>query len=87
MPTTDLDDFIPPAPSMQAPGFPSFEASPWDTYEPSSTSQGECPTIITKQTLNSWVMICCIPLQRDDKRNQSEWKLKYEGWEAAHPVE
>ncbi|XP_052427113.1 unconventional myosin-XVB isoform X2 [Carassius gibelio] len=40
MATTDLDDFIPPAPSMQAPGFPSFEASPWDTYEPSSTSQG-----------------------------------------------
>ncbi|XP_016427701.1 unconventional myosin-XVB [Sinocyclocheilus rhinocerous] len=40
MVTTDLDDFIPPAPSMQAPGFPSFEASQWDTYEPSSTSQG-----------------------------------------------
>ncbi|CAM4711113.1 unnamed protein product [Leuciscus chuanchicus] len=40
MATTDLDDFIPPAPPMQAPGLPSFEASPWDTYEPSSTSQG-----------------------------------------------
>ncbi|KAK9965781.1 hypothetical protein ABG768_004852 [Culter alburnus] len=41
MAITDLDDFIPPAPSMQAPGLPSFEASPWDTtYEPSSTSQG-----------------------------------------------
>ncbi|XP_039521070.1 unconventional myosin-XVB [Pimephales promelas] len=40
MATTDLDDFIPPAPLMQAPGLPSFEASPWDTYQPSSTSQG-----------------------------------------------
>ncbi|XP_016122752.1 unconventional myosin-XVB-like [Sinocyclocheilus grahami] len=40
MATTDLDDFIPPAPSMQAPGLPPFEAYPWDTYEPSSTSQG-----------------------------------------------
>ncbi|XP_067285687.1 unconventional myosin-XVB [Pseudorasbora parva] len=39
MATTDLDDFIPPAPPMQAPGLPYFEASPWDTYEPSSTSQ------------------------------------------------
>lgn len=49
MATTDLDDFIPPAPSMQAPGLPSFEASPWDTtYEPSSTSQGECSTITRK---------------------------------------
>ncbi|XP_016385935.1 unconventional myosin-XVB-like [Sinocyclocheilus rhinocerous] len=40
MATTDLDDFIPPAPPMQAPGLPPFEAYPWDTYEPSSTSQG-----------------------------------------------
>ncbi|XP_051958632.1 unconventional myosin-XV-like [Xyrauchen texanus] len=40
MMSTDLDDFIPPAPSMQAPGLPSFETSPWDTYEPTSTSQG-----------------------------------------------
>ncbi|KTG40000.1 hypothetical protein cypCar_00014931, partial [Cyprinus carpio] len=39
MAPTDLDDFIPPAPPMQAPGLPPFEASPWDTYEPSSTSQ------------------------------------------------
>ncbi|XP_052467709.1 unconventional myosin-XVB-like [Carassius gibelio] len=39
MGTSDLDDFIPPAPPMQAPGLPPFEASPWDTYEPSSTSQ------------------------------------------------
>ncbi|XP_051530295.1 unconventional myosin-XVB-like isoform X2 [Myxocyprinus asiaticus] len=38
--TIDLDDFIPPAPSMHAPGLPSFEASPWDTYETISTSQG-----------------------------------------------
>lgn len=53
MATTDLDDFIPPAPPMQAPGLPSFEASPWDTYERSSTSQGECPTIIRKQRVNS----------------------------------
>ncbi|XP_044034497.1 unconventional myosin-XV [Siniperca chuatsi] len=29
MPATDLDDFIPPAPPMQAPGLPSFEGSPW----------------------------------------------------------
>ncbi|XP_057215319.1 unconventional myosin-XV [Triplophysa rosa] len=40
MMATDLDDFIPPAPSMQAPGLPSFQASPWDTYQPPSTSQG-----------------------------------------------
>ncbi|RXN10191.1 unconventional myosin-XVB-like protein [Labeo rohita] len=40
MATTDLDDFIPPAPSMQAPGLPPFETFPWDTYEPSSISQG-----------------------------------------------
>ncbi|XP_056286414.1 unconventional myosin-XV [Pseudoliparis swirei] len=29
MPATDLDDFIPPAPTMQAPGLPSFEESRW----------------------------------------------------------
>lgn len=29
MPATDLDDFIPPAPPMQAPGLPPFEARPW----------------------------------------------------------
>ncbi|XP_068074789.2 myosin XVB isoform X2 [Danio rerio] len=40
METTDIDAFIPPAPSMQAPGLPSFEASHWNTYEPLSTYQG-----------------------------------------------
>ncbi|XP_008287593.1 unconventional myosin-XVB-like [Stegastes partitus] len=29
MPVTDLDDFIPPAPPMQAPGLPPFEGNPW----------------------------------------------------------
>ncbi|KAL3048043.1 hypothetical protein OYC64_006763 [Pagothenia borchgrevinki] len=29
MPATDLDDFIPPAPPMQAPGLPAFEGSSW----------------------------------------------------------
>uniref|UniRef100_H3CAN3 SH3 domain-containing protein n=1 Tax=Tetraodon nigroviridis TaxID=99883 RepID=H3CAN3_TETNG len=29
MPTTDLDEYIPPAPPMQAPGPPSFENRPW----------------------------------------------------------
>ncbi|KAF3859077.1 hypothetical protein F7725_021476 [Dissostichus mawsoni] len=29
MPATDLDDFIPPAPPMQAPGPPAFEGSSW----------------------------------------------------------
>ncbi|TRY56656.1 hypothetical protein DNTS_014134 [Danionella cerebrum] len=38
--TTDLDDFIPPAPQMQAPGLPTFEAAPWDSYEAMPTSQG-----------------------------------------------
>ncbi|KAM9425895.1 unconventional myosin-XVB [Pholidichthys leucotaenia] len=28
-PVTDLDDFIPPAPPVQAPGLPPFEGSPW----------------------------------------------------------
>ncbi|XP_059180223.1 unconventional myosin-XV [Centropristis striata] len=29
MPATDLDDFIPPAPPMQAPGLPAYEGSSW----------------------------------------------------------
>ncbi|XP_078136124.1 unconventional myosin-XVB [Sander vitreus] len=29
MPATDLDDFIPPAPPMPAPGLPPFEGNPW----------------------------------------------------------
>lgn len=29
MPTTDLDEYIPPAPPMQAPGPPSFDNRPW----------------------------------------------------------
>ncbi|XP_054624582.1 unconventional myosin-XV isoform X2 [Dunckerocampus dactyliophorus] len=28
-PVTDLDDFIPPAPAMEAPGLPPFQGSPW----------------------------------------------------------
>lgn len=36
----DLDDFIPPAPSMQAPSLPPSEAAPWDTYGQYSTTQG-----------------------------------------------
>lgn len=32
MMSSDLDDFIPPAPSMQAPGLPPSEAAQWDTY-------------------------------------------------------
>ncbi|KAF4084927.1 hypothetical protein AMELA_G00111590 [Ameiurus melas] len=28
----ELDEFIPPAPSMQAPGLPPSHAAPWDTY-------------------------------------------------------
>lgn len=37
---SELDDFIPPAPSMQAPGLPPSEAAQWDTYGQPSTSQG-----------------------------------------------
>ncbi|XP_041829381.1 unconventional myosin-XV [Melanotaenia boesemani] len=29
IPTTDLDEFIPPAPRMQAPGLPPFDGNPW----------------------------------------------------------
>ncbi|XP_056222908.1 unconventional myosin-XVB isoform X1 [Seriola aureovittata] len=29
MPATDMDDFIPPAPPVQAPGLPPFEGNPW----------------------------------------------------------
>ncbi|KAM4623634.1 unconventional myosin-XVB [Polymixia lowei] len=32
---TDLDGFIPPAPSMQAPGLPSFDRAPWSSNYPS----------------------------------------------------
>ncbi|XP_053367677.1 unconventional myosin-XVB isoform X1 [Clarias gariepinus] len=38
--STDLDDFIPPAPSMQAPGLPPSEAAQWDTYGQYNTSRG-----------------------------------------------
>ncbi|XP_076616596.1 unconventional myosin-XVB [Chaetodon auriga] len=34
MPTTDLDDVIPPAPPMQAPGLPPFEGRPWARHYP-----------------------------------------------------
>ncbi|XP_049916791.1 unconventional myosin-XVB [Epinephelus moara] len=34
MPFTDLDDFIPPAPPMQAPGLPPFEGNPWGKAYP-----------------------------------------------------
>ncbi|KAM7382210.1 hypothetical protein PAMA_012870 [Pampus argenteus] len=34
MPTTDLNDFIPPAPAMQAPGLPPFEGNPWGRNYP-----------------------------------------------------
>ncbi|XP_036428330.1 LOW QUALITY PROTEIN: unconventional myosin-XVB [Colossoma macropomum] len=36
----EMDDFIPPAPSMQAPGLPPFEGAQWDTFGPPSRSQG-----------------------------------------------
>ncbi|KAK3529081.1 hypothetical protein QTP70_016512 [Hemibagrus guttatus] len=39
MMATDLDDFIPPAPSMQAPGLPPSEAAQWDTYGQPQGSQ------------------------------------------------
>ncbi len=32
--STDLDDFIPPAPPMQAPGLPPFEGRPWERDYP-----------------------------------------------------
>ncbi|XP_056152663.1 unconventional myosin-XV [Lampris incognitus] len=35
IPTADFDDFIPPAPSMQAPGLPSFDDAPWGRGYPS----------------------------------------------------
>ncbi|KAK1794094.1 hypothetical protein P4O66_011000 [Electrophorus voltai] len=35
-----LDDFIPPAPSTQAPSLPPSESAHWDAFAPSSTSQG-----------------------------------------------
>ncbi|XP_070708045.1 unconventional myosin-XVB [Pempheris klunzingeri] len=34
MPSSDLDDFIPPAPPMQAPGLPPFEGSSWGREYP-----------------------------------------------------
>lgn len=40
MMASELDDFIPPAPSMQAPGLPPSEAALWDTYGQYNTSQG-----------------------------------------------
>ncbi|XP_037399869.1 unconventional myosin-XVB [Pygocentrus nattereri] len=36
----EMDDFIPPAPPMQAPGLPPFEGAQWDTFGPPSRSQG-----------------------------------------------
>ncbi|XP_046710603.1 LOW QUALITY PROTEIN: unconventional myosin-XVB [Silurus meridionalis] len=40
MMASELDDFIPPAPSMQAPGLPPSEASQWGNYGQYSTSEG-----------------------------------------------
>ncbi|XP_026771155.3 unconventional myosin-XVB [Pangasianodon hypophthalmus] len=40
MTASDLDDFIPPAPSMQAPGLPPSEAAQWDNYGQYDSSQG-----------------------------------------------
>ncbi|XP_076855778.1 unconventional myosin-XVB isoform X2 [Brachyhypopomus gauderio] len=37
---SELEDFIPPAPPMQAPGLPPSAAAPWGGFTPSSTSQG-----------------------------------------------
>nr|XP_054592335.1 unconventional myosin-XVB isoform X1 [Nothobranchius furzeri]XP_054592336.1 unconventional myosin-XVB isoform X1 [Nothobranchius furzeri] len=34
MPVTDLDDFIPPAPHMQAPGLPAFDGNRWESGFP-----------------------------------------------------
>lgn len=39
MQSTDLDDFIPPAPNMQAPGLPSFEGRQWGGDYP---QEGRC---------------------------------------------
>ncbi|KAL7869409.1 hypothetical protein AOLI_G00133970 [Acnodon oligacanthus] len=36
----EMDDFIPPAPPMQAPGLPPFEGAQWDSFGPPSRSQG-----------------------------------------------
>lgn len=82
MATTDLDDFIPPAPPMQAPGLPSFEASPWDTYEPSSTSQGECPPITRKLGVNSETLLCnivCRGMIKEIKVNES-YSMRVGNW-------
>lgn len=40
MMASELDDFIPPAPSMQAPALPPSEAAQWDSYGQYNTSQG-----------------------------------------------
>ncbi|XP_034427012.1 unconventional myosin-XVB [Hippoglossus hippoglossus] len=34
MPATDIDDLIPPAPPVQAPGLPLYERSPWESDYP-----------------------------------------------------
>ncbi|KAM6951023.1 unconventional myosin-XVB [Aplochiton taeniatus] len=38
----DLDGFIPPAPSMQAPGLPTFNGGPWarESYQPTQGTRG-----------------------------------------------
>ncbi|XP_072524034.1 unconventional myosin-XVB [Salminus brasiliensis] len=36
----EMDDFIPPAPTMQAPGLPPLEGAEWEMFDPPSRSQG-----------------------------------------------
>ncbi|KAK1906898.1 Unconventional myosin-XV [Dissostichus eleginoides] len=43
MPATDLDDFIPPAPPMQAPGLPAFEGSSWGRDYPQEAMMHGAP--------------------------------------------
>ncbi|TNN50581.1 Unconventional myosin-XV [Liparis tanakae] len=47
MPSTDLDDFIPPAPMMQAPGLPSFEESRWGRDYPQEGMPMTMPSYVT----------------------------------------
>lgn len=36
----DMDDFIPPAPPMQAPGLPPVDGAQWESFGPPRRSQG-----------------------------------------------
>lgn len=54
---TDLDDFIPPAPAMQAPGLPPGTGASWDNYSQFGSSQGmQCSSLLNiLKTAHIWM--------------------------------